>query len=66
MTNKKKSNNQSGDWQKEDEIVQAVIIADSFNRKFAPITFETPRVWISFQLCFIYITYTSQNFAFIF
>ncbi|XP_047126354.1 translation initiation factor eIF2B subunit epsilon isoform X1 [Hydra vulgaris] len=47
MTNKKKTTNQTGDWQKEEEIVQAVIIADSFNRKFAPITYETPRALLS-------------------
>ena len=33
-----------GGWQKDEDELQAVVIADSFNRKFTPITFELPRV----------------------
>lgn len=32
-----------GGWGKEDDEVQAIVIADSFNRHFTPITYETPR-----------------------
>lgn len=47
MASKKKGSETggfSGGWQKDEGEVQAVVIADSFNRKFAPITLELPRV----------------------
>ena len=34
----------SGGWHKDEDELQAVVIADSFNRKFTPITVELPRV----------------------
>jgi len=45
MSNKKKAGGKKPDigWKKEDDEVQAIIIADSFNWKFPPITHETPR-----------------------
>lgn len=43
MSNKKKGGNTN--WRGDDEEkLQAVVIADSFNRKFTPITQELPRV----------------------
>ena len=46
MAPKNKNDGGSTTWRSEDEKekVQAVVIADSFNRKFTPITQETPRV----------------------
>ena len=35
-------------WNKEEDPLQAVVIADSFNSKFSPITVECPRVFFSF------------------
>ncbi|XP_057313483.1 translation initiation factor eIF-2B subunit epsilon-like [Hydractinia symbiolongicarpus] len=50
MPNKKKGNDKKGGgrgggntWQKDENDVQAIIVADSFNRKFTPITQELPR-----------------------
>lgn len=46
MSNKKKvggGGTNPGGWRKEDDEIQAIVIADSFNRKFTPITHETPR-----------------------
>jgi len=45
MAPKNKNDGGSTSWRSEDEKekVQAVVIADSFNRKFTPITQETPR-----------------------
>ena len=31
-------------WNKEEDPLQAVVVADSFNSKFLPITVERPRV----------------------
>ena len=41
---KKKSEGKSGEVEKAEEIFQAVILSDSFNFRFLPITLETPRV----------------------
>ena len=41
-----------GDWQKDDDEIQAIIVADSFNRKFSPVTHELPRVLL---LCLLII-----------
>lgn len=42
---KKKGDGKSGEtWEKGEEIFQGVILTDSFNFRFLPITFETPRV----------------------
>ena len=42
----KKKNEGGGSWRADDEKdkLQAVVIADSFNRKFTPITQDMPRV----------------------
>jgi len=42
----KNKNDSGSSWRsgEEKEKIQAIIIADSFNRKFTPITQETPRV----------------------
>lgn len=41
---KKKGEGKSGEsWEKGEEIFQAVILSDSFNFRFLPITLETPR-----------------------
>ena len=46
---KKKGEGKSGEsWEKGEEIFQAVILSDSFNFRFLPITLETPRVSDSF------------------
>ena len=42
--NKNKSESGSSWRSDEEEKIQAIIIADSFNRKFTPVTQETPRV----------------------
>lgn len=39
MSKKGKGNNE---WECED-ILQAVLLADSFNQRFAPLTFDQPR-----------------------
>ena len=39
-----KSGQQSASWEKPDDVLQAVILADSFNYRFLPITLEKPRV----------------------
>ena len=44
MANRKKGGGGNSEWRKEDDEIQAIVIADSFNRKFTPITYETPRV----------------------
>ena len=41
---KKKSDGRSGELEKAEEVFQAVILTDSFNFRFLPITLETPRV----------------------
>ncbi|XP_028397164.1 translation initiation factor eIF-2B subunit epsilon-like [Dendronephthya gigantea] len=38
-----KSGQQSASWEKPDDVLQAVILADSFNFRFLPITLEKPR-----------------------
>ncbi|CAH3018109.1 unnamed protein product [Porites evermanni] len=40
---KKKSDGRSGELEKAEEVFQAVILTDSFNFRFLPITLETPR-----------------------
>jgi len=35
-----------GSWKQDDDVIQGVVIADSFNRKFTPITQELPRALI--------------------
>ena len=48
---KKRTEGRSGEsLEKAEEIFQAVILSDSFNFRFLPITLETPRV--SYQFCF--------------
>lgn len=42
MGSKKKKGGDS--WEKEEDSLQGVILADSFNFKFLPITLEKPRV----------------------
>lgn len=48
MSKNDKKNKQSGssnmDQLKSEDILQAVVLGDSFDRKFAPITLEKPRV----------------------
>lgn len=49
MPNKKKdpkSGNQNASCEKPNDVLQAVILADSFNWRFSPITLERPRVSI--------------------
>ena len=42
---KKKGEGKSGEsWEKGEEIFQGVILSDSFNFRFLPVTLETPRV----------------------
>ena len=41
-----KSGQQSASWEKPDDVLQAVILTDSFNYRFLPITLEKPRVGI--------------------
>lgn len=44
-TKKKKGEGKSGEsWEKGEEIFQGVILTDSFNFRFLPVTLETPRV----------------------
>lgn len=55
MPNKKKGNDKKGGgggntWQKDEDDVQAIVVADSFNRKFTPITQELPRVSYFFNV----------------
>ena len=40
----KDSESNKDKWNKEEDPLQAVVIADSFNSKFLPITLEKPRV----------------------
>lgn len=51
----KKKSNQSREEFKEEEIVQAVVIADSFNVRFAPLTKDRPRVrpWLAVYQMFV-------------
>lgn len=47
MPNKKKeskSGQQSASWEKAEDVLQAVVLADSFDCRFLPITLEKPRV----------------------
>ena len=48
----KKKNEGGGNWRADDEKdkLQAVVIADSFNRKFTPITQDMPRVKYHFKI----------------
>lgn len=49
---KKRSEGRSGDSvEKAEEIFQAVILSDSFNFRFLPITLETPRVGVFWSFC---------------
>lgn len=53
MPNKKKdakSGNQNASCEKPNDVLQAVILADSFNWRFSPITLERPRVSIWLRL----------------
>ena len=57
---KKKSDGRSGELEKAEEVFQAVILTDSFNFRFLPITLETPRVselqiTFSSQLIFFFV-----------
>ena len=48
MSQKKKCSELDGNkekWNKEEDPLQAVVIADSFDSKFLPITAEKPRVY---------------------
>jgi hypothetical protein len=44
-----KSGQPSASWEKPDDVLQAVVLADSFNYRFLPITLEKPRVclWVN-------------------
>lgn len=45
MSSKKKKGEGKGEsWEKGEEIFQGVILTDSFNFRFLPVTLETPRV----------------------
>jgi translation initiation factor eIF-2B subunit epsilon len=48
-----KSGQPSASWEKPDDVLQAVVLADSFNYRFLPITLEKPRVclWVNRLLC---------------
>ena len=48
----KNKNESGGNWRPDDEKdkLQAVVITDSFNRKFTPITYDMPRVKLLFFL----------------
>ena len=48
---KKKGEGKTGEsWEKSEDVLQAVILADSFNYKFSPITREKPRVRLIYFL----------------
>ncbi|XP_046843954.1 translation initiation factor eIF-2B subunit epsilon-like isoform X2 [Xenia sp. Carnegie-2017] len=54
MPNKKKdakSGNQNASCEKPNDVLQAVILADSFNWRFSPITLERPRVLLPLVNC---------------
>ena len=62
---KKKSDGRSGELEKAEEVFQAVILTDSFNFRFLPITLETPRVselqiTCSSQLIFFCVFFVSK------
>ena len=69
---KKKSDGRSGELEKAEEVFQAVILTDSFNFRFLPITLETPRVselqiTCSSQLIFfVYFFFVSKLKRFLF
>lgn len=48
---KKKGDGKGGgeSWEKSEDILQAVVLGDSFNYKFLPITREKPRVRSKFN-----------------
>ena len=48
---KKSGKDGKGDALKSEEILQAIIIADSFNERFKPITLQTPRALIPVANC---------------
>ncbi|XP_048578776.1 translation initiation factor eIF-2B subunit epsilon isoform X2 [Nematostella vectensis] len=50
MSSKKKKGNGES-WEKGEEILQAVILADSFNYKFLPVTLEKPRALLPLINC---------------
>ena len=47
-----KSKGSRNDDLKQEDILQAVVFADSFNTKFMPITKEKPRVFFKEHICF--------------
>ena len=68
---KKKSDGRSGELEKAEEVFQAVILTDSFNFRFLPITLETPRVselqitcssQLIFCVCFFFVSKLSFLF----
>lgn len=44
MSSKKDNSNRSSEILEQEDVLQALVIADSFNRKFLPLTVEKPRV----------------------
>lgn len=44
MSSKKDKGNRSSEILEQEDVLQALVIADSFNRKFSPLTAEKPRV----------------------
>ncbi len=48
-TKKKRGGGGAGEDFKQEDVLQAVVIADSFNVRFAPITNDKPRVSGSFH-----------------
>lgn len=48
MPSEKNKKESGGNWRPDEEKdkLQAIIIADSFNRKFTPITQDMPRVFL--------------------
>ncbi|CAB4007455.1 translation initiation factor eIF-2B subunit epsilon-like, partial [Paramuricea clavata] len=46
-----KSGQPSASWEKPDDVLQAVVLADSFNYRFLPITLEKPRALLPLVNC---------------
>lgn len=52
-----KNTGKEKDISDEDEVLQAVILADSFNKRFKPLTVGKPRVRFSFSATYYYYYY---------
>ena len=46
-----KQNGKEKDLAGDEDVLQAVILADSFNKRFRPLTLGKPRVCLSFTPC---------------